>query len=415
MTLHRQTPHIVVVGAGYAGLPCALRLARHKDLRVTLINPDVCQELTCDLYRTLRTGRPYNFVFPKLVARRGVRFIESRVTRIDPEQKLIELRGVNQQSIAYDALVLATGTRNVTPPIEGLDELHKSDKENLFKRIFLFKKTTHVQELRSALARIGWKPDTRDSRDRFIVVLGAGSTGIEVAGELAALRGNNPRCRIVLLDENPSLLREFSPIARKLFRKSLNRARIECVLGSAANRINSEEIHLHNGQVIPWDLLVLCTGSKRPANWISGLSKAEYQGGLVVDSKFEIKGHPSHYAVGDVARFTLESGPLRNPITLPKRAQFAVQAGLYVADFLPTSLKTAQSPKLAPFKAQDLGYLVTLGPHDGIGRLGSQASSRLARWASPFIQGSSVDKLKNLVRVRYLLTLRREGYSPLNP
>ncbi|MEO5667962.1 MAG: FAD-dependent oxidoreductase [Bdellovibrionota bacterium] len=412
MTLHRQTPHIVVIGAGYAGLPCALRLSRHKDLRITLVNPDVRQELTCDLYRTLRTGKPYTFAFTKLVARRGIRFVESRVTRIDPEKKILELRGLNQQAIPYDALVVATGVRSVAPSIEGLEELQKEDKESLSKRIFQFKKTTHVQELRTALSRIGWKPELRESRDRFVVVLGAGSTGIEVAGELANLRAKNKRCRIILLDESTSLLREFSPVARKLFKKRLNALRIECVLGSPAQRITSEELHLHNGQVIPWDLLVLCTGARRAASWISGLGNAEYHSGLVVDSNFEIKGHPCHYAIGDVARYTLESTPLKNPSILAKRAQFAVQSGIYLANLLPIVLKGPQPDPVETFRPLDLGYLVTLGPDDGIGRVGPQPASRLARWASPFIQGRAVDKLKNLVRVRYLLTLKREGYNP---
>ena len=414
MTLHRQTPHVVVVGAGYAGLPCALRLARHKDLRVTLVNPDIRQELTCDLYRTLRSGKPYTFAFPKLLARRGVRFVESRVTAIDPKRKLLDLRGINQQALAYDALVIASGVRSINPPIDGLEALLKEDKESLSRRIFQFKKTSHVQELRTALARIGWKPEMRDTRDRFIVVLGAGSTGIEVAGELAYLRGKNKRCRIILLDENASILRDFSPIARKLFKKDLTRLRIETVLGSPAHKINNEELHLHNGQVIPWDLLVLCTGAKRAATWISGLSSAEHQSGLVVDSKFEIKGHPMHYAIGDIASYTLESETLKNPVILPKRAQFAVQSGLYVADHLPNELRDAQTPAAPPFKPFDLGYLVTLGPNDGIGRIGPQAESRLAKWVSPFVQGVSVDKIKNLVRIRYLLTLKREGYNPFS-
>jgi len=412
VTLHRQTPHVIVVGAGYAGLPCALRLARHSDMRVTLVSPDVRQELTCDLYRTLRTGRPYTFAFPKLLARRGVRFIESRVTNVDPTNKLLELRGINQQALPYDALVVATGLRSVMPGIEGLEDLYQQNKENLSKRIFQFKKTSHVQELRTALARIGWKSESRETRDRFIVVLGAGSTGIEVAGELAHLRGNNKRCRIILLDETPSLLKDFSPIARKLFRKDLNRLKIETVLGSPASRISAEELHLHNGQVIPWDLLVLCTGAKRTTTWLSPLANAENQAGLVVDDCFEIAGHPLHYAIGDVARYTQESGPLKNPVILPKRAQFAVQSGLYLADRLPAVLKSSPTKDVEPFRATDLGYLVTLGPYDGIGRLGPQASSRLAKWASPFVQGAAVDKLKNLVRVRYLLTLKREGYNP---
>jgi NADH:ubiquinone reductase (H+-translocating) len=412
VTLHRQIPHVIVVGAGYAGLPCALRLARHKDIRVTLVSPDVRQELTCDLYRTLRTGKPYTFAFPKLLARRGVRFVESRVSNVDPANKLIELRGINQQALPYDALVVATGLRSVMPAIDGLEDLYQRNKENLSKRIFQFKKTSHVQELRTALARIGWKPESRETRDRFVVVLGAGTTGIEVAGELAHLRGNNKRCRIILLDEHPSLLKDFSPIARKLFRKDLNRLKIETVLGSAASRLSEEELHLHNGQVIPWDLLVLCTGAKRTTTWLSGLASAENQSGLAVDESFEIKGHPLHYAIGDVARYTQDSAPLKNPLILPKRAQFAVQSGLFLADRLPLLLKNSPTHDHAPFRASDLGYLVTLGPYDGIGRIGPQASSRLAKWASPFVHGAAVDKLKNLVRVRYLLTLKREGYNP---
>ncbi len=406
-----RAPHIVVVGAGYAGLPCALRLARHSNLRVTLINPEARQELTCDLYRTLRTGRPYTYAFSQLVARRGVRFVEGRVTRIDPASKVLELRGVNHQELSYDALVLASGLRSIPPKVEGLEELMSQDKESLSKRIFQFKKLSHVQALRTALARIGWKPDTRDHRDRFVVVLGAGSTGIEVAGELAHLRQNNKRCRIILLDEKSTLLEDFSPIARKFFRKDLMRLKIETVLGSPARRITSDELHLDNGQVIPWDLLVLCTGSHRPPAWIENFPDVSYQMGIPVEPNFEIKGYPQHYAIGDLARYTLEEEPLRNPMLLAKRAQFAIQSGLYAADCVVSQMSDKGSaPSSRSFRINDLGYLVSLGPSHGIGRLGPQAQNRLARWASPFIQGSKVDKLKGLVRLRYLLSLKREGF-----
>jgi NADH dehydrogenase len=413
VSLHKPIPHVVVIGAGYAGLPCALRLARHKDLRVTLVNPESRQELTCDLYRTLRAGKPYTFAFVKLVTRRGVRFVEARATSVDPARKTVELRGTTQQSLSYDALVIACGLSSMPPKIDGLEELIAADKQNLSRRIFQFKKTSHAQELRTALARINWKPEMRETRDRFVVVLGAGATGIEVAGELANLRAKNKRCRIILLDETSSLLSDFSPIARKLFKKDLNRLRIETVLGSPAQKITDDELHLHNGQVIPWDLLVLCTGSKRPASWISGFDKASFQNGLVVDENFELQGHPGHYAIGDIARYTVESHELTNRVLLQKRAQFAMQAGFHLGDVVAQRLRDAPlDANDRKFSSTDLGYLVTLGPHDGIGRIGPAPTNRLAKFASPFLQGSTVDKLKNLVRVRYLLSLRREGYNP---
>ena len=120
-------------------------------------------------------------------------------------------------------------------------------------------------------------------------------------------------------------------------------------------------------------------------------------------------------SIGDISRYTLEEEAMRNPVLLPKRAQFAVQAGLHLADQLPALLKGEAPVDQKNFRPFDLGYLITLGPHDGIGRIGPQPQSRLARWASPFIQGTAVDKLKNLVRVRYMLTLKREAYNPFQP
>jgi NADH:ubiquinone reductase (H+-translocating) len=409
VTLHRRNPHVAIIGAGYAGLPCALSLSHNKNIRVSLINPDTQQELTCDLYRTLRSGKPYLYPFSKTLARNGVRFIEGNVTSLDPIKKTLDVRGLQRQNLAYDALVIASGLRNVLPPIDGLEELMAQDQESLSKRIFQFKKLSHAQSLRAALSKLDWRPDARQSRDHFVVILGAGSTGLEVAGEIAHLRGRNRKCRIVLVDEASSLLRDFSPVAQKIFKRTLHKLNIETVLGSPAKNLNAQELLLENGQVIPWDLLVLCTGSKRAPSWTASFDKVSFSAGLSVNSHFELDAYPLHYVIGDLARYTLNKIPMQNPRLLPKRAQFAMQAGQHVAKVLPASLGTIYSgvADLPEFKVQDLGYLITLGPREGIGRLGPQPQTRAQRWISPFIQGSKVDALKNAVRIRYLLTLRR--------
>lgn len=410
MSPFNQNPHVIVVGAGYAGLPCALKLSHHKNLRVTLINPDARQELTCDLYRTLRKGKTYAHAFLPQLKNRQIRFVEGRVFNVLPSEKKIEVRGLQSQVISYDALVLASGLRNIPPKIEGLEELMVEDNESLTKRVFQFKKNSHAQSLRTALSRIEWKEEAKHTRDIFIVVLGAGSTGLEVAGELAQLRGKNKRCRVVLVDEKNEILRDFSPFSRKLFTRSLRKTRIETVLGSPARSLTHDELHLENGQVIPWDLMVLCTGSKRPPSWIDSFDKIKFDNGLPVSNDFELDHYPNHFAIGDLARYTLESTQFKNPRLLPKRAQFSEQAGYYLADNI-FRLMGISTETTKPFRPQDLGYLISLGPHDGIGRIGSQPKTRFERLAMPFIRGTTVDKLKKAVRIKYLLNLRKNAFK----
>jgi NADH dehydrogenase FAD-containing subunit len=307
--------------------------------------------------------------------------------------------------------VIASGLRNVPPQIKGLEELMASDNESLTKKIFQFKKISHAQSLLTALARIQWREDARIPKDIFIVILGAGSTGIEVAGEIAELRGHNKRCRVILVDEKNEMLPDFSPLARKLFNRSLRRKQVETVLGSPARSITSDELYLENGQVIPWDLLVLCTGSKRPASWIENFEKAPFDNGLPVDLHFRLESYPNHFVIGDLARYTLESSPLKNPKLLPKRAQFAEQAGYYVAENILDLMGLTNNPHpIKPFKPIDRGYLLSLGPDDGIGRLGAQPETRLQKLTMPFILGANVDRLKKAVRIKYLLGLRKTAF-----
>jgi NADH dehydrogenase len=407
----KQQPHVVVVGAGYGGLPCALKLAHHKNLRITLVNPEPRQELTCDLYRTLRTGQIYAHAFVPQVKKSGIRFVEGRVFNVHPDNKTLEVRGLQTQVLKYDALVMASGLRNVPPQIKGLQDLMAADNESLTKKIFQFKKISHAQALLTALARIQWREDARIPKDIFVVILGAGSTGIEVAGEIAELRGHNKHCRVILVDEKNEMLPDFSPLAHKLFIRSLRRKQVETVLGSPARSITSNELYLENGQVIPWDLLVLCTGNKRPASWIENFEKAPFDNGLPVDSHFRLESYPNHFVIGDLARYTLESSPFKNPKLLPKRAQFAEQAGYYVAEnILDLMGLTNNRHPIKPFRPIDRGYLLSLGPDDGIGRLGAQPETRLQKLTMPFILGANVDRLKKAVRIKYLLGLRKTAF-----
>ena len=400
MSLQNRAHHIVVLGAGYGGLPCALRLGRAiksgsgSATHVTLVSKEARQELTCELYRTLRTGNPESFPFAKLAQRAGVRFIEGTVHEINPMGQKLQIRGERALELPYDTLVVASGGKAVQPNIEGL-EGYLAPSGVADQRVFPFRNNLQVQALRLALRRLGWGSSTQGSDDLFVVVLGAGATGIEVAGELAHLRGRNTNCRVVLVDSHSELLPEFSPIARRILKRELHRRKIETILGSPAVRATDRELHIANGQVIPWDLMVVCTGT-RPPSLLKSFGASLGAHGLSVGPRLEVKGHPNHYAIGDA----LHSN------TLSKRAQFAVEEGRFVADLLETKILKGRSVTDRSFEPTDWGYLVSLGPYSGVGRLGPELKNPLGRLVSPFLAGPAVDSMKRLARVKYLSQLR---------
>ena len=427
MSLFPKVHQSLVVGAGYAGLPLALRLAREIRSRglesraqVTLVNPENRQELTCDLYRTLRTGKPEILGFLDQARDLGIRFIEGSVVEIDPARKQVQVRGELKQSLNYDTIALAPGSRPRIPKLEGITELLEAGDRDQ-KRIFSFRNNAQVLALRLALRRMGWGSKSVDAAgidgDRFVVVLGAGSTGLEVAGEIAALRGKNSKFRVVLVDEIPELLSDFSPIARRILKTTLQSRRIETVLGSKAVAITDREIHIANGQVIPWDLLVTCVGAEPNPMCLQAFPNASLNGpssgtsngmstrGLQTNAFLQIEGSKDHYALGDLAMIPRPAQHLGNQVYLEKRAQFSVQQGKYLGHWLGARI---ENPKVSwdEFEVSDLGSMVSLGPGSGVGRLGQSASTTMGKFFSPFIYGPIVEELKNAARWRYKLELK---------
>jgi len=412
VSLYNRNKHVAIVGAGYAGLPCAFKLGqllKHfhgHPASITLINTDPRQELSSELYRVLRNGKGefYNFLPP--LKKLGVRFVEGQVSAIRPNEKTLSIRGEIHQELKYDELVIASGFKGKVPPLEGL-EAFLDAKANEQKNVFLFRNNVQAQQLRLALKRLGWSSETRFPKDVFVVILGAGVTGLEVAGELAHLRGSNSRARLVVVDQKTELLQSFSPIAKKILKKELARMRIETVLGSPAIRLNQRrELEIENGQVIPCDLLVVCTGGRPSTKILENFSDAASPMGLKVKGNLQIEGYPDHYAIGDIAHVQGAPLALGNRQMLLKTAQFAIQEGNFVAEHLFDKIIGNVPQSRRRFEATDLGFLVSLGPFNGFGRIGPEVSSTLGKFLSPFVVGPLIDTLKRGAKMRYLSSLK---------
>jgi NADH dehydrogenase len=415
-----KTPHVVVVGAGYAGLPCALRLAHRAQqgdkalCRVTLINPEPKQELSSELYRAFRNGDPAFLPFLQLCKNAGVDFLEARVNDIDPQNKTLHYRGTQSGELKYDFAIFANGLKRKLPGLAGLDEQIKQNDELLNPKIFFFRNNHQASALRLCLNRTGFGEKTfrKNERDYFLVILGAGASGLEIAGEIAALRGKNEKARVIVIDSRDNLLPDFSPMARKILKRELGRLQIESILGSPATKISSNEIFIENGQVVPWDTLVICTGAQVNSKIFGGFQQEANSPGIETRLNFETKKYPEHFAIGDIAHSHKNHHPLANKVYLPKTAQYAVQEGHFVADILLDYFKKGESYNAKAFDPTDLGYLLSLGPWSGLGRLGPAAINPLKKYFSPFIVGPVVDELKRLANLKYRAQIEWDARSP---
>ncbi len=391
--------HFVIAGAGYAGLSCALKLGHYAKkfgqnaFKVSLINPEPRQELGDNLSHSLETGRGDFFNFLPLLKRLDIHFTEGTLGEIDTKNHKALVRGQRRSTIQYDQLILATGLRPKIPEVAGLSEFLKTD-EDPFRRIYTIRHNRDVQSLRLSLRRMRWSDSPQESaeKDNFVVILGAGALGLEIAGELASLRGRNKRKRIILVDKKHELLGNFSPIARRVLKADLQSLQIESVLGSPAIKIDDEKMYIKNGQIIPWNLLILCAGStlQRPLYEVFTASNTANDGLLVRDD-FSIVGFANHYAIGSLAQ-GIEGSPS--------------EQGSFLGESLGRYFIKGDK-KIAPFKASFQTKLVSLGPFRGLGNLGKvNKENKAATVFSPFIAGPIVHQMKKLARLSYVTRLR---------
>ena len=382
-----------LLGAGYAGLSFASRwtslVKNHSEEgtilpQLTLINAASHSDCTCELYRVLRSGKQEYFHVPKVLNTKIVNFLEGRLFQVDPSKKTFSIRSTEVKSFSYDRLIFAAGAGVVGTKIKGVEDQVKNQSP-IAPRVFGLRSNQQVLSLRMALQRVGWTKASK--KETFVVVIGGGPTGVELAGEMAALRGKNPKKRIIVIEKSYDPLRGVLGIlGNKVLKSQLKKLGVEYFEGGGVSSVDSKFVHIDNGQIIPWNLLVLANGSQVNKDLFSMFSEEIWSQDdrIKVDRSFQIEDSPGHYAIGDLSYYSfLEEAD-------PQTAQVAVQQGFFLAERLFSEfVKSYNAPSV--FQKSDWGYLVSLGPKNGAGRLGP---------VTP-VWGKGVDFAKKAAKLRF--------------
>jgi NADH:ubiquinone reductase (H+-translocating) len=361
-------PHVIVAGAGFAGLGCARRLARVPDLRVTLLDRNNYHQFQPLLYQVATSqlsSSDIAYSLRKLFHDDGNVDVKlGEVASIDPVTHTVET--AEGQTYSGDAIVLAAGSQPNFFSTPGA-------REHAFPLYAL----EDAQQLRSRIIGVFEDADRDPSlveRGALnFVVVGGGPTGVELAGALADMLHQTmsveygeamvAAAQIHLVDLGPMLLAPFSDRAHDYVAKVLSRKGVEMHLGTAVTEVAADHVRLADGAVLPTHCVVWGGGINAPAVAAqSGIDQG--RGGRIdVGRDLSVEGLPGVYAAGDVANIPAPDADG----TLPQLGSVALQSGTCAAENLIAYF--AGKPGV-PMHYHDKGIMAMIGRGAAIAEVG---------------------------------------------
>ena len=354
-------PHVVVVGAGFGGLACARQLAS-VPVRVTIIDRHNYHLFQPLLYQVATTAlSPGDIATPIRSLFRdqfNARVVLGTVTGVDAQARRVQL---SDRSINYDYLVLATGAQH--------SYFGRDDWSTYAPGL---KTVDHATEMRRRVlyaferAELAQSDEERRAWLTFLIV-GAGPTGVELAGAIAELarlgmakefRSFDPAdAQVLLVQSGPRVLPTFAEQLSAISQASLERLGVQVLLNSKVEAIDEAGVRV-NGQRIAARTVLWAAGvtASPAAKWLSagGTSNADNAGRLKVGDDLSVAGRPEVFAIGDTAASNAWNG---QPV--PGLAPAAKQGGAYVASVIAARVLGRRAP--TAFRYRHLGSLATIG------------------------------------------------------
>jgi NADH dehydrogenase len=360
--------HVVIVGGGFAGIGCARRLAKHDDVRITLIDRNNYHQFQPLLYQVATSqlaSSDIAYSLRKLFNdSSNVAVKLADVAAIDSDARFVTT--ASGETYGGDALVLAAGSQPNFFGTAGAEE-----------HAFPLYSLDDAQRLRSRIIGVFEEADRDPSLIEQgalnFVVIGGGPTGVELAGALADLIHDTmsvefhdlavTAAQIHVVDLGHVLLGAFSDSAHDYAAKVLGRKGVRLHLGVAVTEIGPGHVTLADGTTIRTRCVVWGGGIKAPAvAGAAGLGQG--RGGRIdVEPDLTVEGAPGVYAIGDVANIPSPDGA-----THPQLGSVALQSGVTAADNLVADFR-GKSRK--SFHYHDKGIMAMIGRGAAVAEVGA--------------------------------------------
>ena len=353
---HRE--HVVVLGGGFGGLTAVRALAK-SDVDVTLIDRHTYNTFQPLLYQVatagLNPGDVTFFLRATRMAQTNVNFRQAEVVGIDPAGQHITLAG--GAVLDYDYLIIATGATTNYFGTKGAAE----------NSLAIYTRAQALRLRDKIFTRLEHAAAAGTEEELAIVVVGAGPTGVEMAGALAELRNTamatvypelDPRrTHIVLVEMSDKVLGPFHPSLREFAARALRERGVELRLNTSVAEVRPDGVVLGGGEFVKAGVVVWAAGVRVPAV-VAEWSLPQGRGGrITVGRDLRVTGFKNVFAVGDVALL---------PDPLPQLAPPALQGGRHAGRQVAALVSGRPTH---PFHYRDKGTMATVGRRAAIAEI----------------------------------------------
>ena len=402
-----RLPRVVIVGGGFGGLR-AVKALRRTPAEIILIdrnNHNVFQPLLYQVAISVLAPGQIASPLRELVGRqRNTTVLLGEVTGVNKEQRCVVARSADRLDvpIPYDYLILATGAGQ---SYFGHDEFERfapglkslADAEAIRNRVL------------EAFEQAETEEDPRRHRDLLTFVLvGAGPTGVELAGALSVLVRSTLRAefkridpltaRIVLVDLGSRVLGTFAERLSGAAKRRLEGLGVEVRLGHAVDHIDEGGVIVAGERIASRTVIWTAGVAPSPAGKWLGV-ETDRAGRVKVQPDLTVPGHPEIFVVGD-------TGTPRDGKPLPGVAQVAMQQGRYAGRLI--HRRISARPALRPFSYFDKGNMAVVGKGFAVlesGRLRVSGFLAWLTWAAVHLQFLAQSSLRVSVFLQWMWTL----------
>jgi len=370
-------PKVVIIGGGFGGMQVAKKL-KDKPVEVLMIDKHNYHTFQPLLYQVATGSLEADSIAFSLrknfAGQKNFRFRNAEVTGVNPEKNTIDT-AIGE--INYDYLVIATGS--TTNFFGNKDvERHAMPMKSIPEALNL--RSLILQNIEQAVLL-----NTKEEREPYLnfVLVGAGPTGVELAGALAELRNHILTCdypelekehmTVYLVDFQPNVLSAMSEQASKGAKEFLKSLGVEVLVGEKVESYDGNKIKFESGKNIRTKNVIWSAGVMGVVP--TGIPKDIIERGnrIKTDGICRVAGYSNIFAIGDVAAMITDDTPKGHPGV----AQVAIQMGNFVAK---TIMHIVEGEPTEPFKYFDKGSLATIGRNKAVADLGKLKFQGFFAW-----------------------------------
>ena len=398
---------VVIVGGGFGGLAAAKALGKTfaQIILIDRANHHLFQPLLYQVATSVLTpsqiATPIRGILRK---QRNTTVILGEVIGVDKDQKQVFVSDADRQNvpISYDYLILATGSA------------HSYFGHNEFERFAPGLKTlADAEAARNKILQAFELAEAEDDPARHrdlltFVLVGAGPTGVEMAGALAVFvrtslksefrRIDPASARIVLADMSPRVLGSFSENLSKAAKARLEKLGVEVRLGHSVDLIDSDGIMVAGERIASRTVIWTAGVAPSPAGkWLN--VETDRAGRVRIQKDLSVPGHPEILVVGDTASLDQNGKPL------PGVAQVAMQQGHYAAKLIHSRIAGKRPP--SPFRYFDKGNMAVVGKGFAVlqsGKVHVSGFGAWLTWAAVHLQFLATSSLRLTVFLQWIWT-----------